>query len=287
MTIHLRSRIGYYVLNMKTPNTSDYLTLQEVADELGVHYMTVYRYVRIGILPARKKGRSWQVTRADLDGLNTTPAAEPATAAPWPDRLIRRSIAGDEAGAWQLIESALSGGMTPQAVLTEIMAPAMVRIGEMWLSGRIGIDEEHTASTVCMRLVARIGSRFARRGVSKGTVVMGTTEHELHALPAAIASEYIRQEGYDVIELGALLPPADFARAAARAERLVAVGVSATLTDQTEALRETVAALRNEVDAPVFVGGAAISSQEQAAAVGADAWAADAADFARRIAVDN
>ena len=29
------------------------LTLQEAADLLGVHYMTAYRYVRTGRLPAR------------------------------------------------------------------------------------------------------------------------------------------------------------------------------------------------------------------------------------------
>ncbi|MCU1344909.1 MAG: hypothetical protein JWL70_1175, partial [Acidimicrobiia bacterium] len=31
------------------------LTLHEAADALGVHYMTVYRYVRLGLLPARKE----------------------------------------------------------------------------------------------------------------------------------------------------------------------------------------------------------------------------------------
>ena len=30
------------------------ISLQEAADQLGVHYMTVYRYVRHGRLPARK-----------------------------------------------------------------------------------------------------------------------------------------------------------------------------------------------------------------------------------------
>ena len=31
-------------------------TLQEAADELGVHYMTAYRYVRLGLLDAAKVG---------------------------------------------------------------------------------------------------------------------------------------------------------------------------------------------------------------------------------------
>ena len=36
--------------------TGDDLTLHEAADVLGVHYMTAYRYVRLGLLPAAKAG---------------------------------------------------------------------------------------------------------------------------------------------------------------------------------------------------------------------------------------
>ncbi|MDA8269090.1 MAG: helix-turn-helix domain-containing protein [Actinomycetota bacterium] len=37
---------------------SDVIGLQQAADRLGVHYMTVYRYVRTGRLPATKVGGS-------------------------------------------------------------------------------------------------------------------------------------------------------------------------------------------------------------------------------------
>ena len=42
------------------------LTLQQAADKLGVHYMTVYRYVRTGKLPATRVGGGWQVDPDDL-----------------------------------------------------------------------------------------------------------------------------------------------------------------------------------------------------------------------------
>ena len=34
------------------------LTLDEVASALGLHYMTVYKYVRTGRLPARRQAAS-------------------------------------------------------------------------------------------------------------------------------------------------------------------------------------------------------------------------------------
>src|SRR6056297_2092647 len=41
--------------------TDDHISLQDAADELGVHYMTAYRYVRTGRLEAEKAGAVWQV----------------------------------------------------------------------------------------------------------------------------------------------------------------------------------------------------------------------------------
>jgi len=42
------------------------MTLQEAAERLGVHYMTAYRYVRTGKLPAEKVGVHWMVDRTDV-----------------------------------------------------------------------------------------------------------------------------------------------------------------------------------------------------------------------------
>ena len=52
-----------------------HLSLHEAADLLGVHYMTIYRRVRLGILPARKIGGTWMVdpcrSRAGDDNART------------------------------------------------------------------------------------------------------------------------------------------------------------------------------------------------------------------------
>ena len=45
----------------------DVLNLKQVAQRLGVHYMTAYRYVRQGRLPARREGTAWVVDRADVE----------------------------------------------------------------------------------------------------------------------------------------------------------------------------------------------------------------------------
>ena len=53
---------------------SNELSLNEVAEKLGVHYMTVYRYVRTGLLPAAKSGGTWRVLADDLENFASRPS---------------------------------------------------------------------------------------------------------------------------------------------------------------------------------------------------------------------
>lgn len=46
---------------------SEYISLEEVADILGVTYQLIYRLVRAGELPAVRLGKLYRVSRADLD----------------------------------------------------------------------------------------------------------------------------------------------------------------------------------------------------------------------------
>ncbi len=44
-----------------------YMSLEEVADMLGVTYQLIYRLVRSGELPAVRLGKLYRVSRSDLD----------------------------------------------------------------------------------------------------------------------------------------------------------------------------------------------------------------------------
>jgi len=47
--------------------TTEYLSLEEVADMLGVTYQLIYRLARSGELPAIRLGKLYRVSRVDLD----------------------------------------------------------------------------------------------------------------------------------------------------------------------------------------------------------------------------
>ena len=42
------------------------MTVKEIAEYLGVHPMTIYKYVRDGKIPAFKIGASWRIRRESI-----------------------------------------------------------------------------------------------------------------------------------------------------------------------------------------------------------------------------
>lgn len=262
------------------------LTLHEAAELLGVHYMTAYRYVRFGLLEARKVGGTWRVEATALDEFRRGAVAtvSPIGAgrrkrAPWAERLEQRLLAGDARGSWGVIEAALAAGAELDEIYLDVLAPAMASIGSRWERGEIDISLEHRASGIATRLVGRLGPRFVRRGRSRGVVLLGAPSGERHALPLAMLADLVRYAGWEVFDLGADTPAPSFAHAASTTADLVAVGVSVIAPASLDAAAETFAALRAVVDPAVVlvVGGGAVRDEEHARQLGADALATDAA----------
>lgn len=274
-----------------------FLTLHEAAERLGVHYMTAYRYVRLGVLPAEKSGGSWRVREVDVaafgagtrfpvepgDGDDTVTEVEVGSGsrrrAPWSERLEARLTAGDGRGAWSVVEAALSSGASVDEVYLDIISPALRRIGQRWADGELDVAAEHRATGIAFRLIGRLGPRFARRGRTRGTVLIGTPPGERHSMPTAMFSDLIRGEGFEVSDLGADMPVDAFVSAALETPDLVAIGVSVTSTDHLDAAAELLAALHAAVpDVVIVVGGRAVPDAAAAERLGGE-WASDAAGF--------
>ncbi len=248
--------------------------LGEAADMLGVHYMTAYRYVRTGRLPAVKVAGQWRVEPADVDRLlRPEPAA--GVRAPrraWArSRILDRLLAGDEVGAWHVVEAALASGAEPAEVHLELLVPALRAVGERWEAGSIDVGDEHRASVVARRVIGRLGPRFNRPGRKRGVVVLGAVAGERHEIPGAIVADQLRGAGFEVVDLGADTPAASFV-AAARQLQAAAVLVSVTGSGHEPAVAETVAALRAGHRRALLVGGAAVPDERAALGLGSDRW---------------
>ncbi len=271
------------------------ITLEDAAASLGVHYMTAYRYIRVGRLPAEQRGGRWWVDPADVDRLRTAAPAAPGRGGAqskrrWVgprDRLLDRLLAGDGPGSWAVVERALSGGAAASDIHLRLLAPAMRTIGDRWADGSIGVDAEHRATAVAMRLVGRLGPLFAHRGPpAAGTVILGGAPGDPHLLPLLMVADLLRQAGVRVIDLGADLPEQSFVDAAGAVDDLRAVGVSVSTDSATARAAGVVEAVRRaRPDCRIYLGGPAIPTEPAARELGADGWAAGADGLVRLLAV--
>lgn len=248
------------------------LNLKQVAQRLDVHYMTAYRYVRHGRLPARREAGMWFVDAADVEEFLAAPA-RPAVDVDWADRLVRPLAAGDEVAAWTVVRDAMSAGHDYGRVHLEVVAGALATIGVAVEAGRRSPVEERIATSVAARLIARLGALGGHRGRKLGTVVVATPPGEHHGLALALVANLVRAAGFRVIELGTDAPAAAVVDAVASVDDAVAVGLSVTTADRLAEAGTVMAAVRAaHPGLPVLIGGQAVRNEDIAALVGATSW---------------
>jgi methanogenic corrinoid protein MtbC1 len=255
--------------------------LREAAELSGLHYMTLYRHVRTGRLAASQSQGKWWLEPGALAALGRRqrPGRRPGPVR-WQrlgSALEERMLAGDVAGAWAIVETALGRGASAAEVYLKGLAPALRAIGDGWATGRITVHAEHTATEVAIRVMGRLGPQFHPRGSRRlGTVVVGGAPGDPHLVPVAMLADLLRLSHFSVLDLGANVPEESFAEISASSPHLRAVGVSLSDANCASAAASCLAAVRAAApSALLLLGGPAVATRQDALSLGADDWAAD------------
>ncbi|OGF66657.1 MAG: hypothetical protein A2Y62_20120 [Candidatus Fischerbacteria bacterium RBG_13_37_8] len=114
---------------------------------------------------------------------------------------------------------------------------------------------------------------------SRGKVVMGTVQGDLHDIGKNLVSIMLQGAGYEIIDLGNDVSPEQFIEAA-KTENANIIGMSALLTTTMPVMKKVVALLKEQASAGAIktvVGGAPVN-REFAQEIGADAYGFDAAN---------
>ena len=178
---------------------------------------------------------------------------------------------------WQVTKSVPNSCHDLFSLYLDVVSPALVAIGARWAGGNLHIHEEHRASTIVARLFARVSARFAHRGPSRGTIVIGGPSGERHGLALTMVADLLRSRGWNVSDIGPDMPAESFATAVQNIDQLRAVCVGVTLRESLPAAKSAIAAVNRVVpnDVTIYVGGAAVTSDADARQLGADTWAKD------------
>jgi 5-methyltetrahydrofolate--homocysteine methyltransferase len=203
------------------------------------------------------------------------------------DSLYTAVLEGDDDLTPGLTQACLDAGIAPQQIIDESMVPAMAEAGHLFETDEYFVPELITAGRAVKAGLDILHPLLAVRAASNvGRVVIGTVQGDLHDIGKNLVAVMFEGAGFDVVDLGVDVSPAQFVEAV-RVHQPQVVALSALLTTTMRSMPKTIeaidaAGLSSQVK--VMVGGAPLT-ELTAKEYGADGFAQNA-NAAVRIAME-
>lgn len=146
----------------------------------------------------------------------------------------------------QTAVDALDAGLSPAAVHSYVLAPAMREIGELWEHGRVNVGEEHVATAITHQVLIRILDRTRSKNFhsqERERVMLAAVQGQHHVLGLRMVADLLEGAGYDVLYLGADVP-VDSLRDLAATKDPALVGLSFGISMNMADLAESIYAVR-------------------------------------------
>ena len=191
---------------------------------------------------------------------------------------LKKMIIDGADAATAATQQLIDGGASARDILDQALLPGMDVVGAEMKSGDKFIPEVLLSARTMQACLDLIKPHLAAgESMSLGTVVIGTVEGDMHDIGKNLAAMLLSGAGFEVVNLGKGVTPADFVTAV-KEHKADILGMSGLLTTTIPKMPETIAALKAaglRDSVKVIVGGAPVSV-DWANEIGADAYAANA-----------
>ena len=176
------------------------------------------------------------------------------------------------------VQLALVNGYEPQTII-DTMTGAMLQVGELFHNSDIYVPEMLVAAAAMKKGMTLLRPLLsADRQTNKVKYILGTVQGDLHDVGKNLVCCTLESYGFEVIDLGVDVAPADFVAAVEEHPDCYLLGLSDLLTTTIPSITATIealyeAGLRDRLY--IMVGGAPIT-WDIAREVGADWYSPDA-----------
>ena len=130
---------------------------------------------------------------------------------------------------------------------TAVMEPVLRKLGDEWFSREsVTIAQVYVAARIAEDVLNKIACQIknaSETGTTKGPVVFGNIEDDFHSLGRKMVVTFLKINGWEVIDLGNDVTPAEFVDTAVKTGARV-IGVSAMTMTTARNIRH----LRDEID---------------------------------------
>ncbi len=197
------------------------------------------------------------------------------------EALIKTIVELQEEEAIDLVKEQLDRGTKPADILAHCQA-GMTEVGELFEQKKYYLSELIYSGSIFKRLSTILEEAMkdldgSERQRSRGTVVIGTIQGDVHDLGKNIVVMLLRASGYHVLDLGVDVPAEIFVDKAKEHQARV-VGISALLTTSFPGMKKVVDLLEEEgqrSSTKVIIGGGVVDERSRKF-VGADAQSRNA-----------
>lgn len=181
------------------------------------------------------------------------------------ERLAQKLQKGISAGLETDIDEALT--LYPRAIdiIEGPLMEGMNRVGELFGEGKMFLPQVVKTARTMKSAVSILqpyieAQRADIQQSTNGKVLLATVKGDVHDIGKNIVSVVMACNGYEIIDLGVMVPPEDIVKAALRHHPDI-IGLSGLITPSLAEMTETVRQLRNAgISVPVMIGGATTSA---------------------------
>jgi len=196
------------------------------------------------------------------------------------DALIDIVITGKIKEAAAATQKCLDAKMTPQDIIFKGLSKAMEVVGEKYAAKQYFLPQVLlSANTLYQGLNIVLPMLTGAGGGTKGTVIIGVVEGDVHDIGKNIVKAMLTGLGLKVVDMGKDVPIKNMLETA-KAENAGIICESTLMTPTLEGMKEMEKLLKEEgLKGKIrsMVGGGA-TSKEFADQIGADAWTYDAVE---------
>jgi 5-methyltetrahydrofolate--homocysteine methyltransferase len=185
----------------------------------------------------------------------------------WPvaKRLEHALVKGIDAFVVEDAEEARQAAPRPIEVIEGPLMDGMNVVGDLFGSGKMFLPQVVKSARVMKKAVAHlipfIEEEKERNGVTqgKGRIVMATVKGDVHDIGKNIVGVVLQCNGFEVIDLGVMVPWADILKAANENEADM-IGLSGLITPSLDEMVTVASEMeRAELNVPLLIGGATTS----------------------------
>lgn len=175
------------------------------------------------------------------------------------EECIQNILNLDEGALEQSLDRA-SLELSQRNLIEKLLAPLMIKVGELWESGQLRVAHEHFATGFLRPYIARLKTSYLDHA-GGSTLVVATLCGQIHEIGAMLVAKTADSEGWRVIYLGASLPAEEIAAAVQNSHaRAVALSLVYPPKDPEAIVELERLARLLPPDVPLLIGGHSANS---------------------------